>query len=62
MEKPKEDNRNNRSKDHQQNTGDGRKNLKHRSYKAGIDTSIKENIKTKKFLTQNIWATIKDLT
>ena len=52
------ENRNYRCKHHQQNTKDGRENLRGRRYYRITDTSVKENAKYKMFLTQNtqeIW-------
>jgi hypothetical protein len=58
-------NRNYRCKYNQHNARDGRQNLRHRRYNRKIDTSVKETVKSKRFLAQNtqeIWDTMKRLT
>lgn len=46
------ENRNSRCKHHPQNTEDGRENLRQRKYHRR-DLSLKGNVESKKFLTQN---------
>jgi hypothetical protein len=53
IEKPRKEIRSYRYKHHQQTTRDGRDNLRCGNNIKDIDTSIKENTKCKKFLTQN---------